>query len=620
MRETAIVTAMLMAACATHAAETTETELPDMVVTPTGQDAAPNQLGHSLSVITADQIEANGWRSLPEALRSLPGLHVVQSGAPGSTVSLFLRGSRTSHVLVLIDGIRVNDPSGPTREAYIGGIDLANVARIEVVRGPQSGLYGADAIAGVINIITKESREGTAGSVSAEAGSYDTYRVKGEMSARKGAVSGSASVAYLESRGFSSASERFPGNEESDGMDSLNVSARVGVTPSETVSIEATARYIEWMNEYDAGSGPAADADGNVAETEQVLAGIRARLGAPTARWQQSVHVQYSTSERTFEDSWGTSTFDGENWEAEFRNDVAVSESHNVSVGVSYRDETAKASTMDSVSADNIGVYAQHSIGYGAFDAVASVRHDEHQTSGGEVTYRVAPSIAIEKSGTRLRGSVGTGFKAPSLYQLHAPASAWGSVGNADLRPETSLGWDAGVEQVIVPEILSFGVTYFASDVEDLIEFVNGYQNVSEVEIRGVEVLASLTPTDRMTVDVSYTYTDSENQETDEQLIRIPNDRASLAISYAITPRARVSATALYVSARNDSYFDASMFTSLAVKTAAYTVVNLAGSVDISDTVTLFGRIDNVFDETYEEVYGYGTAGVSGYGGVKVAL
>lgn len=620
MRETAIVTAILIAACATHAAETTKTQLPDMVVTPTGQDASVSELGHSVSVVTAKQIAENGWRSLPEALRSLPGMHVVESGSPGSTVSIFIRGSRSSHVLVLVDGVRLNDPSGPTREAYVAGTDLSNVERIEVVRGPQSGLYGADAIAGVVNIITKEAAEGVSGSVSIEGGSYETYRATAELASRQGKVSAVAGVTYLDSEGFSAANERFPGNNEADGFENLNASLRMGVAASESVALDATFQYTEWESEYDNGEGPGADAEGNVAETEQILAGVSARLGASDARWQQTVRAQYATFDRTFNDSWGTSVFDGENWEAEWRHDLAVGERHKLSAGVGYRDESAETGAMPTVSADYVSVYVQDHMCLGAFDVVEGLRFDEHESFGGEWTYRVAPSYLVEKSETRFKASFGTGFKAPSLYQLYAPAGAFGLIGNADLNPETSLGWDAGIEQSVVPGVFSFGVTYFSSDVDDQIEYVNGYENVSEVENRGVELLASLTPTDELALRATYTYTEAENQDTGGQLIRIPKDRATLEVAYAVTERANLNAMVVYVGSRNDLYFDSTMFTSLDVMVDSYTVVNLAGSIDVTDNVTLFGRVDNLFDEAYEEVYGYGTAGLSGYGGVKVAL
>ncbi len=620
MRETAIVTVMLMAACATHAAETTTTQMPDMVVTPTGQASPISELGSSISVITGKQIEDNGWRTLPEALRAVPGLHVAASGAPGSTTTMFLRGSRTAHVVVLIDGVRINDPSGPTRAAYISGVDLSNVERIEVVRGPQSGLYGADAIAGVINIITKKAEEGVKSSVTVEAGSYETYRVGAALTSKQGILSGVASVSYLDSKGFSSANERYAGNDEADGFENFTASLQIGVKPSDSLSVDTVVRYTESQSEYDAGAGPAADADGNEADSEQVLAGIRTRFGASDAAWRQALNAQFSSFERTFKDSWGNSAFEGENWEAEWRHDFNVGKGHTLSAAASYRDESAETSSLPSVSADNIGVLVQDQLSCGSFDAVANVRYDDHEVFGDEVTYRVAPSYAIENSGTRFKASVGTGYKAPSLYQLYGPASPWGKVGNTELKPETSLGWDAGVEQMFADGLVSVGFTCFARDVEDQIEYLNGYENLSEAEHRGVELQASFNPTEALSVNASYTYTEAEDKDTGEQLIRVPKDRATLGVNYAIAQRANLSASVLYVGSRNDRYYDSSMYTSLDAVAGAYTVVNLAANMAVTDNVSVFGRVDNLFDEEYEEVYGYGTAGLSGYGGVKVAL
>lgn len=256
MRESALAVVVMMAACAVHAASVTERELPDLVVTPTGQEISVLRIGHSVSMVTAADIEANGWRTLPEALRAIPGLHINQNGAPGSAVGLVLRGSRSSQVLVLVDGIRFNDPSGPTREADVAAIDLANVERIEVLRGPQSGLYGSDAIAGVINIITKKAEPGLAGSVLAEAGSYGTYRAAAELRSGTEKVSAAASVSYLTSDGFSSANRRFPGNTEKDGSDTLNVSASLGVIATDWLKFEGRVQVIDAKADYDNGAGP----------------------------------------------------------------------------------------------------------------------------------------------------------------------------------------------------------------------------------------------------------------------------------------------------------------------------------------------------------------------------
>lgn len=618
MKQVSFIVAMVFAACATHAVAAEN--LPEMVVTPTGDATPLAQLGQSVTVITAADIANKGWRSLPEALRTVPGVYITQAGAPGSTTTISIRGSRTRHVLVLVNGIRAGDPSTIERAAFVPGIDLANVERIEIVRGAVSGLYGSDAVAGVVNVITKDATEGTTVSLFAEGGSYSTYRVGAELSGRTGIVSYAVNATYLDSEGYSSAAEWYEGNTENDAFNTLNVSARLGLQPTETTAFDVFAQYNESEDEYDAGAADNGDSDVNVATTDSLLAGLEARFGADDAKWKQKVAAQYSVFDREFVSTWGENTFEGKNWEVEWRNDVALCESHTLTAGLGYRDETSETDGRDKASAFTQGVFIQDKAIYGAFSGVANVRYDDHQEFGEAITYLVAPSYVVEKTGTRLKGSYGTGYKAPALYQLYAPAAEWGPVGNADLDPEESTTWDVGFEQVVIEDLLSAGLTYFSSEVEDQIEFLTGYENVSEVDSSGVEAFVSVTPCDCLSIDATYTYTDAEDKETGKQLVRVPEDRATLGINYAIADRGNVSATATYVSDRSDLFYDAAMFSNVEVEIDDYIVVDLSASCDVTEKVTVFGRVENVFDEEYEEVYGYGTAGLSGYGGVRVEL
>ncbi len=619
MRETALAMIM-MTACAAHAVGAGEQELPDLVVTPTGQAVSAMQLGHSITTVTAQEIAANGWRTLPEALRLIPGLHINESGAPGSTVGLSIRGSRSAQVLVLVDGVRLNDPSGPTREADTAAIDLANVERIEVLRGPQSGLYGSDAIAGVINIITRKAAAGVTGSVSVEAGSYGTTRAAGALRSATETVDAAVSVSYLESDGFSAANERFSGNTEKDGFETLNAAASLGWQATDWLRLEGRVQVIDAEADYDNGGGPGADAEGAVASTEQVLTGVKAAIGEQDASWRQTLMLNYSAMDRAFDDMFGHTEYKGENLDADWRHDIRTGGAGTLSAGVSYRREEAEVATDPSISADTVGLYLQQHATLGAFDAVAGLRFDDHEEFGSELTWRAAPSYRIAQTGTRFKGSVGTGFKAPSLYQLYAPASAWGAVGNPDLDPETSLGWDAGIEQGFYGDKLIVGVTYFASRVDDQIEFVNGYENVSRVDSEGVEGYVTVNPVDALTLTATYTYTDAEDQSSGAQVIRVPQDRATATATYAFSSRTDVSATVLYTGAFDDRYFDSTMFTAVDARVNSAVVVNLAGRLGVTERVALFGRIDNLFDEQYEQIYGYGTAGLSAYAGVSMTL
>jgi vitamin B12 transporter len=597
------------------AADLQQKEVPDMVVTATGVESPVANLAHSITVISADDIERHGWRTLPQALKHVPGMHIVQSGAPGSVASIFIRGTRSQHVLVMIDGVRINDPSLATRSANIAGIDLAGVERIEIVRGPQSGLYGSDAFSGVVNIITGGGSRPSY--LSAEAGSYDTYRVAGALNVRTGAVDFASSASYIDSKGFSSASDKYEGNHEDDGFSTLNLAAKVGVKVSDSVFADMSVRYVDSENEYDLGAGPNADSDENKFDGESFSVHGGLRYAAAESIWSSKLTADYITFDREYNSTWGRDTFDGDNVESEWRNDFAVSDAHLVSVGFVYSDESAKGSAFGKETADTASAYIQDEVTYGDLNAVASVRYDDHDRFGSEVTYRLAPSYAVS-SGTRLKASVGTAFKAPSLYQLYAPAGMWGPVGNSDLDAEEMFAWDAGVEQVIVADLLSVDLVWFRNDIDNMIEFANGYENVAEAETEGVEFSVTLTPVESLVLNASYTYTDATDKSDSKQLIRIPKNRASLDVSYAATERLNVNASVLYVDSRNDSYYDPGMFMSVDVKTDSYVTLDLSADFALTETVSVFGRIENLTDEDYEEIYGYGTPGRSAYGGAKV--
>ncbi len=610
---------VISAACALHVAVAEVQELPDVVVTPSGSEIAVADMGHSVTVITSDEIQAAGWRTLPEALRLVPGLYISQSGSPGSTVSISVRGSRSSQVLVMVDGVRLNDPSGPTREAEIQSIDLANVERIEIVRGPLSGLYGSDATAGVIHVITKRGAPGVHGSVFAEAGSFHTYRVGGQLFSGTDTTQVAVDATYLKSDGFSAANRRLPGNTEDDGVESWNVRVRADHQLLPSVRLHANFQYLYTEADYDDGAGPLADAD-NTAEVEQILAGAGIHFGEADARWQHGLRLQYSRFDRSFEDGFGSTTFDGEHLDADWRHTIAISDAHALTVGVNVHEESADSNGARIGRAQTLGLYAQDLVRVDALSLLSGIRYDNHEEFGSEITWRLAPSYQVEQTQTRVKGSVGTGFKAPSLFQLYAPAGPFGPVGNADLDPERSLGWDAGIEQRFLDGVLVLDVTYFSTRIKDQIDFVIGYENVSRVEMEGVEISAYYSPITSVDLVASYTYTRAEDKQSGERLIRVPRDRASVSAKWRPVQKLNLSSSVRYVGAFDDRYFDLGMFAVQDVRVASSVVVDMAGAYQVSERVQLFGRIDNLLDEDYEEIAGYGTAGLSAYGGVRVAL
>jgi vitamin B12 transporter len=219
-----------------------------------------------------------------------------------------------------------------------------------------------------------------------------------------------------------------------------------------------------------------------------------------------------------------------------------------------------------------------------------------------------------------MKGTFGTGFKAPTLYQLFSPP-LWGDpVGNKDLKPEKSKGWDFGIEQELLKNKVALGATYFRNDFKDLIQYEmgQGYINIAKAKTEGVELFLSVKPVDDLTVRVNYTYTDTEDKTTGETLIRRPKNKIGLDLNYHFLNKGNVNIGVIYVGKRDDKDF--SISPPRRVKLDQYTLVNLAASYDISKNFQLFGRVENLLDKDYEEVKGYGTPGLSIFGGIKLSF
>jgi vitamin B12 transporter len=590
----------------------------EIVVSAGRVPTAAEDVSSSVTLVSAEDLERLQVTALPEALQMVPGVHVVRNGGPGQRESIFIRGASSDHVLVLVDGIEMNDPSMTGRRAGLAMLDVAGIERVEVLRGAQGAIYGGDALGGVINIITKRGEGAPKATLSAEAGSFETYRETASFSGSTGMVNYAFTATRIDSDGISAANER-DGNTEEDGYERTGLSGRIGITPLENLALDLVARYSRSKADYDAGAGAGGDAEDNVTDVERMLLGGSAKLGLLDSQWQQHLSASVATHQRDFSSSWGENWFDSELAKVGWQHDVYLEDVNVFTAGVEVEDESAETDTFEEVDSEIKSLYVQDQVRLGNLVAVGGLRLDDHDTFGDEITSRVGLSYALEDLGARLKATYGTGFKAPSLYQLYAPASAFGAVGNADLAAEKSTTWDAGVEQSLGDGRAKVGVTYFSSDYEDLIDFENGYVNKAEAEIRGVEVTADLKVCDHVDMGVAYTYTHSENGEG-EVLVRRARNRASADIRCRWTEDVNVSLSGVYVGSREDVFYDAATFASVEEELPGHVVLNAAASWDVSETVTLFGRIDNLLDKDYELVSGYGTPGLSGYGGIRVTL
>jgi vitamin B12 transporter len=604
--------------------------LEPVVVTATRMETPLSEVASSITVISAQEIEQKQKSTVSEVLRGTPGVDISRSGGPGGVTSAFIRGAKSEHTLVLIDGIEMNDPISAGRRFDFADLTAENIERIEVLRGPQSTLYGSDAIGGVINIITKKGTGKPSAYVSGEYGSFNTFREWAGASGGNEWGDYSFSISRIDTDGISSANEK-DGNREEDGYKNTSFSTRLGLKPTDNSALDLFLRYSDAEADLDESNSMTwlfGDDPNSVEKTEQLFMRTQATVHLLDDLWEQKLGVSFSDTERDSRnrpdaDDPGSSrsSFDGELLKFDWQHNLHLHETNILTLGVETEEEKGESKStfgdFPKEDARTTGYYIQNQIKLlDIFFVTPGIRLDDHDDFGSEVTYRIAFACLLRDIGTKIKATYGTGFKAPSLYQLFAPPTLWGPIGNPDLDPEKSKGFDVGIEQQLLDGRLVLGITRFENDFRDLIDFdfTEGYVNVAKATSNGVELLASFQPCDNLTVQANYTYTETEDENTGEELLRRPKDKFGLDVNYRFMEKGNAHLGIVFVGDRKDVDPD----TFERVSMGDYTVVNLAASYDINEHFQLFGRIENLLDREYEEVKGYGTPDLSAFAGLKL--
>lgn len=617
-------------------------ELEEMVVVATRIETPLSQVGSAVSVIDRETIARLQQPTVLELLRAVPGVDVVRSGGIGQKTSVFMRGANSEHTLVLIDGIEANDPNDPSRAFDFAHLPSENIERIEVLRGPQSTLYGSDAMGGVINIITRKGTEDTEVELQAEAGSFQTQRYQAALRGATARLNYSLHASYLDSDGIT-AGAHDNGNREHDGYEKSAISARLGLAATEQVDVDLIVRYNEGDTDIDRWAGPLADDSNYRFDNEQLFS--RLQLTADLLEyWQQILGVSYTKHNRGTHNGLDPlnpfdierSSYDGTLTKVDWQHNLQLASWNTLTLGVEYEEETGKsayysesffgpyATDFDKKTASTVAGYLQEQLSWNEqLFATLGLRVDDHEEFGQETTWRSTLAYLVKQTNTRFTASYGTGFKAPSLLQLYDVAFG----GNEDLDPEYSRGWDAGVEQELFDGRVSVGLTYFDNDFDDLITnrfntttFLYEYINLGEAESRGIEASLFWSPLDALSIQCNYTYTDTEDKDSGKQLVRRARQRLAVDLYYQLLAQCDLSIEYLYVGEREDVYFNMSDFSSGRVDLSSYSVVNLALGYDLNESLRLFARVDNVLDKDYVETWGYESPGVAVYGGVRCRL
>jgi vitamin B12 transporter len=629
----------------------------NMVVTATRVPDKVENIPAGVTVVDRKTIEERGYTTLVDALSAVPGVRVAQSGGPGSQASVFIRGTNSNHVLVLIDGVPVNDPADPGGAFNFGVDTLADVEQIEIVRGPMSSVYGSEALGGVINIITKHGKGAPHGHVTLGGAAPRQGIAQGDVAGGFGLWDYSATVQGLSERGFDQTPQReipvYTG--EVDGDRSKLAQVELGLTPVEDTRISLLLRARDAKYGYDEVSSVAVDA-GNATGYDASLFG---KLGVVSKLfdgvWDTSAFISRLQDDRRYtltytpldpDDDTGDSRYHGRRTDGQWNNTVHVPDvlaftSSALTFGYEHASDQVNVKIdTDSVFgpyASTVKAHDDTESGYAGLQTTllkrlaltAQVREDSTTIAGDAFTWRLGGVLDVQELLSHLKASYGTGFRAPALYDRYG-IDSYGYVGNPNLRPEYSRSYEVGVTTDLPigarPDSVSVTSAYFYNRIHDLIEieyaanFLSSSPvNIDRARTQGLEETVTLRLAHWLQADLGYTYTDARDLDTREQLLRRPysqgfgNLRIEPFAGFVVAPE-------LIYTGNFQDYL-----TSNAGVPEPYTgrspsglIFNLSLSWQVTPAVQVFVWGKNLGNSTFEPVNGYQTPGASFMAGTRL--
>lgn len=625
-------------------AEEPPVDVEEIVVSAAHVPVPRSQVGNAVTILGEDIIRDSQAQFAGDLFRQVPGLAVNRSGNFGGQTQLRMRGAEGNQVLVLIDGVEANDPA-TSSEFNFAYLLAGDIERIEVLRGAQSALYGGDALAGVINIITKSGADGFEASALAEGGSFGTQHYGGSLRGGQDGYSGALSLNYLDTRGFNIARS---GNEK-DGHENLTVNFKAAAEPLDNFRFDASVRYVDTETESDPQDfafpptptqGLVIDGDKGT-KAEQLYANAAGALSLFEGAWLHHVVAQLTQTESHFlTDGLVTGGNEGERaslaYETTVRFDTPgfADSGHIITFAFEHEALTFENTGPTPMSLQNQKQGSEQNSFSGEYllrfserlFLSGSVRHDDNDLFEDATTYRATVAYLMPDIVGRLHASYGTGVKNPNFFELFGFIPAL-FTGNPNLMAEKSESFDIGWEQKLFDERLVLDVTYFNADLEneiettfDFVTFLSGVRNMDgKSKRRGVELQLNATPMDGLDLSGSYTFTDAEEPDGNVE-VRRPRHMASFNVNYGFMgSRANLNLGIDYNGRQEDAEFIAATPESRVILDD-YVLINLSGAYKLTEKVTFFARIENVLDEDYEEVFSYRGAGIGAYAGIRLAL
>lgn len=588
-------------------------EAETIVVTATRQPQRASELLADVSTITREEIEAAGQTSLPELLAREPGIEYTASGAPGSTSGLFIRGTNSEHALVLIDGMRAGSATLGTTD--LSRIPLSQIERIEILRGPASALYGADALGGVVQIFTKQGRGPAAFNAEAAYGTDNTKKLSAGVSGQNGAWRYSFQASRDETDGFSNVKNKKNSayNPDDDGFRDTAFTGNVAYRFDKDNEVGLNTFTSDGRNDYDGGYKASAAKDyRNDNRVSSYGLYSRNRI---VPDWQSTVRLGRGTDDSAYyTDGVKTSSVRTDQDQFSWQNDIKLPFGKALLAAEWLRQEVDASQNYDRTDRTIKSLLAGWGASADSHRWQLNLRHDDITNTGSKTTGSAAYGYQISET-WRAHASYGTAYKAPSMNDLYYPNTAYMGQGNPDLKPEYARNREASLHYETARHTAS--LTYFHNNIEDLIQWEEMPpagswfympQNVASARITGWSLAykGSFGPVFlRASIDLQ----DPRNAETDNILTRRARRHASLGADYT------TGAWTLggEVVGSGERYSDAAN----KQRMGGFALTNLMASYRVDGNVSLFARVNNVFDKQYELVNDFATPGVNALVGIR---
>jgi vitamin B12 transporter len=615
-------------------------ELDELIVTAGLEPISANDLARSVTVISREQIEQRQVKYLADLLRDVPGFAVSQAGGPGTQTQIRVRGAESNHLLVLVDGIRANDPASIDEFQFQYAL-TSNVERIEIIRGPQSATWGTDALAGVINIIRRKEVRNDYLAVNSEFGSFDSLDlgVDGGMARERYQLTGGISFHDTDGTNISRV------GDERDASRNTNANAMLEIDASESLQLAFSGQYIDAQSDFDdfdfIDTGLPVDAGLVVKAQRRYLRG-EARYDPDASPWNARISINWlDTDNDNFLNGMPDSSTAGESLELRLKASVlmgpAEMQNHRLTFALDRDEVDFSQRGIASPFGDPNQNQSYHVTGYAAeyigqpfhdFTWTLSGRQDEFSAFKDVFTWQLAASWRLIPA-LKLRASAGTGSKAPTFTDLYGFYADY-FIGNPDLKPETSRGWEVGLETDFGGNGPHLGIAWFDQRLEDEIDgfvfdpetFLFTARNKDGKSRRkGLELTLDGNLGDRLSYLASYTFVDAtENAPAgiSSREVRRPRHMASLSANYTFgAGSGNVNLNVHFNGSQLDNFFPPPYFGLEQVRLGSYTVVDLAASWRLNETLELVGRVSNLFDEDYEEILGFARPGRAVFAGLR---